>query len=70
MNQEEQTKLVEAMQKQIAFLLADLEKRTGSYVEGIEVRNVEVTGILSASPEYSRRVVIDLRRQPGSLWDV
>jgi len=68
MNDEEQRELVTAVEKQIAFLLADLEKRTGCYVDGLALRNTEVTRVSSSEPEYLRRVEVDLRRQPGSRW--
>jgi hypothetical protein len=68
MNDKEQQDLVTAVEKQIAFLLADLEKRTGCYVDGLSLRDIEVTSVSSPAPEYLRRVEVDLRRQPGSRW--
>jgi hypothetical protein len=59
---------VEDTQRQIAMLLAALEAKTGCYVEGIAIRNIEVTTVSSTAPEYLRRVDVDLRRQPGSRW--
>jgi hypothetical protein len=61
--------LVEDTQRQIAMLLAALEAKTGCYVEGIAIRNMEVTTVSSTAPEYLRRVDVDLRRQPGSRWE-
>jgi hypothetical protein len=69
MTDSEQRDLADTVGRQIAFLLSDLEKRTGCYVEGVTVRNIEVTKMASASPEYLRRVEVDLRRQPGSHWE-
>jgi hypothetical protein len=68
MTDQEQRELVETVQRQIAVLLADLEERTGCYVEGLAVRSIESTKISSAAPEYLRYVEVDLRRQPGSQW--
>ena len=68
MDDKEQQALVETVAKQIAFLLADLEKRTGSYVEGLAVRDIDVTTMSSRSPDMLRSVEIELRRQPGSRW--
>jgi hypothetical protein len=68
MNDKEQQALVAAVEKQIAFLLADLEKRTGCYVDGLTIHNIEVTTVSSPAPEYLKRVEVDLRRQPGSRW--
>jgi hypothetical protein len=68
MNDKEQSELVEAVERQIAFLLADLEKRTGCYVDDLSINSIEVTNASSTRPEYMRRVEVDLRRQPGSRW--
>ena len=68
MTDNEQRELVDAVQRQIALLLADLEKRTGCYVDGLALHNIEVTTVASKAPEYLRRVEVDLRRQPGSRW--
>ena len=68
MNESEQRDLVQAVERQIAFLLADLEKRTGCYVEALSIHSIEVTKVSSVAPEYLRRVEVDLRRQPGSQW--
>lgn len=68
MDDNEQQKLVAQVERQIAAILADLEKRTGCYVEGLSVHSIEVTSIASRTPEFMRRVEVDLRRQPGSRW--
>ena len=68
MTENEQTELVQTVERQIASLLADLEKRTGCYVEGLQVQDIEVTHVASPAPEYIRRVQVDLRRHPGSRW--
>lgn len=68
MTESEQKDLVSTLERQIAFLLADLEKRTGCYVEGLAIHSIEVTKLSSVAPEYLRRVEVDLRRQPGSQW--
>ena len=68
MTDSEQRDLVQTVERQIAFLLADLEKRTGCYIDGLALQNIEVTTSTSPAPEYLRRVEVDLRRQPGSRW--
>ena len=68
MTENEQNELVQTVERQIASLLADLEKRTGCYVEGLQVQDIEVTHVASPAPEYIRRVQVDLRRQPGARW--
>lgn len=68
MEDNEQQMLVNQVQRQIAALLADLEKRTGCYVEDLKLHNIETTNINSSAPEFMRRVEVDLRRQPGSRW--
>ncbi len=68
MTESEQRDLVETVERQISFLLAELEKRTGCYVETLAIHSIEVTKVSSAAPEYLRRVEVDLRRQPGSQW--
>ena len=68
MDDNKQQQLVEQVERQIAATLADLENRTGCYVEGLNVRSIEVTSIASRTPEFMRRVEVDLRRQPGSRW--
>lgn len=68
MTEQEQRQLVDAVQRQIAFLLADLEKRTGCYVDWLSIHSIEVTNVSSVAPEHIRRVDVDLRRQPGSQW--
>lgn len=66
MDDREQRLLVGQAETQIAAILADLEKRTGSYVDGIEISDVEVPAWDSPVPEVVRRVEIDLRRQDPS----
>lgn len=60
--------LVDAVQRQIAFLLKDLEARTGQYVDAVRLDDIEVTNIGSPRQEYLRSVRIDLRRPPGAKW--
>jgi len=68
MDDKEQQELVDAVSRQIAFLLADLEKRTGCYVEDLGVRDIDVTTMSSRSQDFLRSVEIELRRQPGARW--
>jgi hypothetical protein len=68
MNDSERRALVEQTQQRIAAVLADLERQTGCYVDGLEVVSLEITTERSTAPEFLRRVEIDLRRAPGSRW--
>lgn len=70
MTDSEQRELGQTVERQIASLLADLEKRTGCYVDGLAVHSTEVTQMWAQAPEYMRRVEVDLRRQPGSRWQL
>jgi len=68
MNDADRRALVDAAQRRIAAMLADLERQTGCYVDGIDVVVIVLTSDRSTAPEILRRVEIDLRRAPGSRW--
>lgn len=55
--------------RQINAILAALETDTGEHVEGINLKNIEITGIDSVRPELQRSVVIKLKPIPGSHWN-
>jgi hypothetical protein len=61
--------LRKACERQIAALLARLEGLTGCYVEGVHIRDDDVTTIADREVVRARRVVIDLKRAPGSRWE-
>jgi hypothetical protein len=67
MSDKEQRALVTSVEKQIAALLADLEKHTGCYVDGLALHKIEVTTMSSPAPEYLRRVEVDLRQAPARI---
>lgn len=56
-------------ERQIAALLARLEGLTGCYVDGVHIHNVNITTVADPVRVQSRRVVIDLKRAPGSHWE-
>lgn len=69
MNETEHTKLLLACQHRIAALLAGLEAATGCYVDGISIHDDDITTVQDSENRYVSRVVIDLKRAPGSRWD-
>lgn len=56
-------------EREIARLLAALEVATNSVVDRIAVESLEVTQMEDARKQLRRRVVIDLRPEPGSHWE-
>lgn len=59
---------LENAEKQIARILAQLELSSGSLVEKVEIRTVDVTSITSKQSDYMMQVRIQLRRLPGHQW--
>lgn len=55
-------------QNEIAAILAKLETDTGSVVDRLEVRDIEVTNIDSVREEWVRSVIIEMKRLPGTQW--
>jgi len=47
--------------------LRDLEAATGSVVESIELRDLDVTTV-DGGPEILRSVQIEMKRFPGTKW--
>jgi len=48
-------------------ILRDLEVSTGSVVESIELRDLDVTTV-DGGPELIRSVQIEMERLPGTKW--
>lgn len=59
---------ISTAERQIAVILSQLERETGSVVRAIEVTDIEVTKIDSVRREMERRISIDLERLPGTHW--
>jgi hypothetical protein len=59
---------VEQAQRQIAQILASLERETGQFVEGVCLHSIDVTTCESATRQLIRQVSIDLKPIPGSNW--
>jgi hypothetical protein len=55
-------------ERKIGAILRDLEVQTGSVVEAVELRDIETTRMESERQEFQRRVVVDLKRLPGTNW--
>lgn len=53
----------------IARILADVEAASGDWVEGIRIKDHEITTVGSVRPEFTRRVKIDMKPMPGSSWE-
>jgi len=54
---------------QIANLLARLEGLTGCYVDGVHIHDHDITTVSDRDVMRARRVVINLKRAPGSRWE-
>ena len=61
-------RLIDAQQS-IARTLQDLEAKTCSYVEAVEVDEIDVTQIHDSKIRLVRSVRIKLRSRPGRGWD-
>lgn len=59
---------IDAAQREIAQILARLEKETGALVEQVRVEQINVTRMESPREEWQRHVRITLRPVPGSIW--
>lgn len=68
MDDPKQRGLIDGVQRAIARLLADLEKKTGCYVDGLQIDSLDVTQMTSDRQQLLRSVRIDLRRAPGGGW--
>lgn len=61
-------KIITAAENKIATILAQLEAETGMLLESIQVRDLEVTTYKDQRPQWLRRVVIEMKRLPGTRW--
>lgn len=52
----------------IAAALSELELATDCWVEGIAVRDEEITSVHDHRRRFARRVQINVRGRPGSAW--
>ena len=59
---------IKEAEKAIAETLKQLEIDTESLVESVGVNDTEVTTFSDDRQQIQRRVVIELRRSPGSNW--
>lgn len=59
--------IAEATQ-QINDILRSLEVSTGSVVESIELRDIEVTTVGDLERQWLRSVAIEMKRLPGTKW--
>lgn len=55
-------------QRQIAAILAELEKSTGQLVDGVRVESLDIRSYADPAPKWLRFVEIDMRPIPGSQW--
>lgn len=53
---------------QINQILCQLEVATGSVVESIDLRDIDVTTVDGGGVELTRSVQIELKRLPGTKW--
>lgn len=54
--------------QQINDILRELEVSTGSVVESIELRDIDVTTVDSGEQQLVRSVAIEMKRLPGTKW--
>ena len=55
-------------EREIAAILGQLERDTGSIVTDIEIKSIEVTSMQDDRRMLRQRVVIELERLPGTCW--
>lgn len=55
-------------ERQIAAILAALERSSESLVRSVDIVDVEVTTCSDDRRQHLRRVRIDLERLPGTRW--
>jgi hypothetical protein len=60
--------LLNEAERAINQILAKLEADTGQIVDEIALEDIEITNIGSPRHELNRRVVLTLKRLPGTLW--
>ena len=56
--------------RNIANILANLEKETGCIVETIGLESIDITTIQGNKPTILQSVVIEMRRVPGNQWAI
>lgn len=61
--------LVTEAEKRISKMLAELERQMDGVVESIEIRDIEITTCSDDRPQWQRRVLIEMKRLPGTRWD-
>jgi hypothetical protein len=60
--------VIRTAEREIAAILARLERETTSLVRAVEIRDVEVTGMMDDRRQLQRQVLIKLDPIPGSNW--
>ena len=55
-------------EREIAAILAQLERDTGSIVTDIEITSIEITTMRDDRRMLQQRVLIELQRMPGTCW--
>lgn len=64
---EQQTRIEQA-QRQIADILAALERETGMLVKNVSIRSIEVRWIDDSNDQYLQSVQLEMLRLPGHGW--
>ena len=60
--------LIGLAEKEISEILKNLEINTGTVLNSICVKDVNMTSIEDERPQLIRRVLIEVLRQPGTKW--
>jgi hypothetical protein len=55
-------------EREIAAILAQLERDTGSIVTDIEIKSIEVTTMQDDRRMLQQCVLVELERLPGTCW--
>jgi hypothetical protein len=61
---------VEQAQRQIAQILASLERETGQLVEELSIYSIDVSTCVSTAQQFLRSVRVELKPIPGSTWQI
>ena len=65
----ETDRLISTAEGEIAKILAKLEADTGTVLDMIEVRDIEITTMGDDREQWLRRVIIEMKRLPGTRWN-
>lgn len=65
---EDKDKLITVAEREIAKIMAALESDTGMVLDTINVRDIEITEYGDDRQQLLRKVLIKMKRRPGTRW--